>query len=635
MSTERDELYAFGPYFLNVQERRLERAGRKPNGALTDKAFKTLCVLVRNPGHLVTKKELFDEVWPNSFVEENNLDKCIHAIRRALNETSRQKYIETIPKHGYRFVAEVRRISVNDHGVEIEDDAPSRKWVNIGETAQIGPGQGSKTKVLALTIGLVVLGAITFGLFIYRERTTPSASFRSIAVLPIKPINAASRDELYEVGTADSLINRLSLVKGLVVRPLSAVRKYTDVNQDSLAAGREQKVDYVLDSNYQLADGKFRITSQLVNVASGTVEETYITESDSSRVFAVQDAVAWEFSNRILARFGMKPGGPYAKRGTESEEAYRMYLHGMFLYDKRDPEKLRKATESFEQAVRLDANYAQAWAGKSHANSAVTIYGRDADPHEEFRLSIEAINKALALNPDLPEAHSALCEIKFIYEWDFAGAEKACRRAVELSPNSALAHQTYARFLHGQPGHLDDAITEIKTAIDFEPASQFSQQLFGLMLQHARRYDEAIAQFGRAITLNEGIHSNYAFLSMTLALAGKESESFDVWMRSPEMKKSDDETVRTFRTAFDTFGWKGVMQERLKRADKDGRTYYISGCWAGQVGDKDKAFEYLEKAYERREYHLYFLQIDPRIDPLRDDPRYHDLVARINLHSAQ
>lgn len=631
MSKESDEIYAFGPFVLNVAERRLDHNGRTPTRPLTDKPFQTLCILVRNPGRLIAKRELLDQVWPDSFVEENNLDKCIHAIRQALHEAPRKKYIETVPKHGYRFVADVRRISANEDDVRAHVAGPAPNSDSVSESPETRPAPTKKKRVriFAGILGIAILGAAGVGFYVYRT-PAPSSAVTSIAVLPVKPIDSATRDELYEIGTADSLINRLSLTRGLLVRPLSAVRKYTDIGQDPLAAGREQKVDYVLDSNYQLADGKFRITSRLINVGTGEIEETYKNEVDASKVFAVQDAVAWEFGNRLLARFGAKWAGQLAKRGTDNEEAYRLYLQGMYFYDKRDSGKLRNAVKSLEQAVRLDPNYALAWAGKAHAHRAVTIYERRVDIHEENEKSVEAINNALALEPNLSEAHSALCETKFGYEWDFAGAEPACKRAIELNPASSLAHQVYARFLWGR-GRFDEAISEIKTAIELEPASFFNQYLYGICLQHARRYDEAMIQLKRAIAMDESVQGPHGFLSMTLAFSGKESDAFDVWMKSPDIRNADEGTVRAFQTAYKTSGWRGVMRERVKRFENGNRLYYLGAVWCAQAGEKDKAIQYLEKSYERRDWFIYWLSVDPRLDPVRDDPRFEELIRRVEL----
>jgi serine/threonine-protein kinase len=371
----------------------------------------------------------------------------------------------------------------------------------------------------AFALLVLLVGAIGLGYyFFYAGKTASGADGKkSIAVLPLKPINTANRDEIYEIGIADSLIHRLGSMKGFVVRPLSATRKYADINQDSLAAGREQQTDYVLASNYQLAGGKIRVTSQLFNIANGQIEETYKSEKDAADIFAMQDAIAGEVGNILSARFAVTSSSLTAKRGTTNEEAYRLYLQGTYLYDKRTPADAQKAVEIFEQAVRLDPNYAQAWAGKAYAHRSVANFTRSVDIHEEHRKSIEAINQALALDAGSADAYSALCENKMYYEWDFDGAERACKRAIELNSDSSQAHQSYSRYLMSRGRH-DEAIAEVKTAIDLEPASLFNQRNYGDALHYARRYTEAVAQYERMIAMDENYATTYQWLSNTLAL---------------------------------------------------------------------------------------------------------------------
>ncbi len=473
-------------------------------------------------------------------------------------------------------------------------------------------------------VGLLV-GAIAFGFYFFTTGKTAVGGKKSIAVLPLKPINTANRDEIYEVGIADSLINQLSSMKGFIVRPLSATRQYADIAQDSIAAGREQQVDYVLASNYQLAGGKIRVTSQLFNVASGQIEETYKSEKDTGDFFAMQDAVADEIGRLLLARFATTSTGPAAKRGTTNEEAYRFYLQGMFLLDRRMA--AQKAVEALEQSVRLDPNYAQGWAGLAVAHGLIA-YSANANVGEEYQKSIEAINKALSLDPNVSEVYTALCEIKYQYEWDFAGAGRACQRALELNHNSSLAHNNYARFLLNYQRY-DEAIAEIKTAIDLDPTSFHNQRIYANTLYLSRRYDEAVAQYKRLMQMNEEIDPTYQGLIRTLEMQGKEAEAFEWLMKSPSMQKKDDKTIQLFKTAYQTSGWAGVLRERDKTPGEG--NFFRRAGWNARLGDKDKAFEYLEKAYQQRNPLLYLLQVEPTLDPLRDDPRFDELVRRVGL----
>jgi TolB-like protein/lipoprotein NlpI len=486
---------------------------------------------------------------------------------------------------------------------------------------------------LSITLTLVVGSLCWLGLHFYKAGSAPPVGGKkSIAVLPLKPISAVNRDEIYEVGIADSLIYKLGAMKNFVVRPLSAIRKYADINQDPIAAGREQQVDFVLASNYQLAGGKIRVTSELLNVASGEIVETYQSgEKDAGNVFATQDQIAVEVGNLLLTRFNFKQNNPTKTRGTDNEEAYRLYLQGVYFNDKRFPEDGLKAVEFFEQAVRLDPNYARAWAGVAFSHRSLSDIGADVDIHEQHRISMEAVKKALELDPNLSEAYNALCMNKLNYEYDVSGAESACRRAIELDPNSPLAHNTYARLLFSsQSRRFDEAIAEIKTAIDLDPTSIYHQIVYMFALTIARRYDEAAQQLERLAQRNPQRAVGYYWIVGGAAFQGKQSEDFERLMRFQKLSNVDEETVRIFETAYQTAGWQGVLREQAKWSYQFNRSKYFTASIYAQAGDKDKALEYLEKTYQRREHWMAYLQVDPRFDGLRGDPRFDELIRRVN-----
>jgi serine/threonine protein kinase/Tfp pilus assembly protein PilF len=489
--------------------------------------------------------------------------------------------------------------------------------------------------VLALTLTALAL-ALPF--YRYRNLTTSLPPEKSIAVLPAKAINSGNRDEIYEIGIADSLILKLSSMKGFVVRPLSVMRKYADVGKEPLAAGREQKADYVLASNYQLEGGKIRITAQLLNVVSGQIEETYKSEKDAADVFAMQDAIASEVGNVLSARFGATPSGRTAKRGTANEEAYRLYLQGMYFYGKRTTADANKAVEVLEQSVRLDPKYAQAWAGLALAyKNAVTFRAQEpkfsgSKAQEEYQKSLQAINTALALDKNLADAHCALCVHKMAYEYDFDGAERECKRATELDPNSSQAHSAYSRYLNCR-GRFDEGIAEIKTAIDLEPASLVNQRDYGVSLYYARRYADAVTQLKRVIAMDEKFDTAYPWLVVALEMQGKYPEAFEWFMKGrarnfqgPHAQK----ITEAEKAAYQTSGWQGLLLYQLE--DKtDTRPDFQGAVLYAKVGNKDKAFECLEKSYQRREPWMSLLKVEPGLDSVRDDPRFDELVKRVGL----
>ncbi len=340
----------------------------------------------------------------------------------------------------------------------------------------------------------------------------------------------------------------------------------------------------------------------------------------------MQEAIAGEVGNILSARFATTSSGPVAKRGTTNEEACRFYLQVIYTLGKRTPTAAKNAAEFLEQAVLLDPNYAQAWAGKAHVHnftpSGNSIY--------DYQKSVEAINKALSLDENLADAHSALCKNKMYHEWDFDAAERSCKRAVELDPNNSRTHEIYSLSLVNR-GRIDEAIAEVKTAIDIEPTSRFVQRWYGNCLQYARRHAEAVEQLKRLVAMDENYSATYFLLSQAFEMQGNYTEAFELRLKGLSVVKADEETVQSYRTAYQTSGWQGVLRNDIKRFDASKQMYFHRASDYAMVGDKEKAFEYLEKSYQKRELWICYLQVHWRFDSLRDDPRFDELVRRVGL----
>jgi len=313
--------------------------------------------------------------------------------------------------------------------------------------------------------------------------------------------------------------------------------------------------------------------------------------------------------------------GAGTKRGTTNDEAYRVYLQGMILSDQR---KAEKAIENFEQAVTLDPNYALAWAGLAHAHWANSFQVEPEHINEQYQKTKEAFTKALALDPELSDGYSASCVIKFTNEHDFAGAESACLRAVELDPNSPTAHSTYSFFLVCR-GRFDEAVLEIKKAVDLGPTSFLNQHFYGNILYSTRRYDEAVAQYKRLIDMGARGDGTYQWLIRSLDAQGNGSEAFEWFLKFLILKKEDNKGIQRYKTAYKRSGWQGVLVERCNDPEN---FFRLAGLYA-RTGNKDKAFEYLERSYQQNSPYMAWLKVEPQLDPIRDDPRYEQLVKRV------
>jgi tetratricopeptide (TPR) repeat protein len=404
------------------------------------------------------------------------------------------------------------------------------------------------------------------------------------------------------------------------------------MDRDFIEIGKEQNVDFVLASNYQIANGKIKVTSQLLDVATGKVEDTFTVEKDSTNLFSAQDAIAAAIGTKLIARFGGANNGYEPKRGTTSEEAYRLYLQGMYLVEKEDKAGTIRSIELFNQAINLDPNFAAAWAGKGHAHCAYSHMG-DNPPAVEYEIARPALERALELDSNLSEAYAVLGIFNTDFRWDFAEGEKHFLRAIELNPSSDLAYRWYGNRLINY-GRTEEAVAAMKTAIDNNPTNIFHHRIYGWVLYMARRHDEAIEELKRVVEMDPGFVSAYDNLWLAYHVKGDSARAFEWFMKYHEQAHTSSELITQLNAAYQNSGWPGVLQKQ--RAVTVAKTqkgefsprYYRIGVLSALIGDKDKALESLNEAFKYRSANITFLKTDPALDSLRGDPRFQELMKR-------
>lgn len=679
MSHRERHSYSFNSFRLDVEDRRLFDDGVPVS--LEPKVFDVLALLIENSGHLVEKDELLRAVWADSFVEEANVARVIYTLRKVLGQDAGDnKFIETVAKRGYRFVAEVTRDDPHEHTngqatlnevADIPAALPKHKLTQSGSHAIVDLAEWREVEAradkqreplklvreepeianaepatrqalpgswrgLAAVFSVAVLAVAALGYYFF-SRPSVTAGKRSIAVLPFKPIGSSSRNEDYEIGMADSVINRLAGVEGLIVRPLHAMRKYADIEQDPIAAGKEQQADYVLAANYQVAVGKIRITAQLYDVASGQIEETYKSdEKDTDNLFAMQDAIAFEVGNLLKTRFATTMGDSMAKRGTSNVEAYRLYLQGKNLMMKRNPADFKKSIEYFEQAIRLDPNYASAYAGLAGVSIGAEILGdnarRGAAEKAQSAEKIKAtLAKALQLDPNLAEAYAVRANLDFVHDWNLDSAEKNLLRAIELEPNNDHAHWLYSLVL-AYRGRFDEAMKEVETAQAIYPGALMYMRDRGRFLYYARRYDEAIEQLNRVVDLDEDFGSAYGWLVRSFELRGDYDAAYSIFIK--RQQKANPDRAEIFQRAYESGGWQAVRRKQLEISKTEtykGDSYFDMARLTAVSGENEQTLEFLNKALEQRDWQIIMLAVDPMLDNLRDDPRFDELLGRVGL----
>jgi len=604
MSDQPKRIYEFGPYRMDTAERLLLRDGEVVQ--LQPKVFDLLLVLVERHGRLLEKDELMKMVWPDAIVEEANLANNISILRKTLGANG-ERFIETVPKRGYRFVAPVREmVAQADVDADVSASAPATATKRQGAPSvwNVNRWMRRRPGLAALLLILLLAGlASAFGSQWLTGRSKPPASntaIRSIAVLPFKPLVAESQDEAFQMGMAETLIFKLSNLKQLSVRSINSVRKYANLGQDPLAAGREQRADFVLENSFQRDGDRIRVTSRLMNAVDETAVWTYqCDEQYCANLFVMQGAI----SEKVVAALSLHLTGPERERlrkhYTENREAYQLYLKGAHHLDKRTKEGFEKSIEYFQQAIRIDPNYALAYARLANAYHSLSSY---VPPKEMMPKAKAAVAKALEIDDQLAEAHTMLGHIKNLYDWDRPGAEKAHKRALELNPNSEVVHRLYAIFLM-TTNRLDEALVEINRALEIDPLSILDNRNKAQILYHTRQYDQAIEQCRKMIDLEPNVPMGYAWLGPSYEAKGDHEQAIAAYLKFATVDGQSPEEIETLRTAYQVSGLKGywrkrleLMKEQAKRNSQLDQSLF-AGIYA-RLGQKEQAFACLEKAFE-------------------------------------
>ncbi len=625
-------MYCFDDVSVDVENFRVRKNGQ--NVTLTPKGFDVLVFLLKNYGRVVEKQELFTNIWRGTFVGDNALTKIIKEIRHALGDSADQpRYIETIPKRGYRFIAEVkgdtgenpiRSTTVDTKPTHIKEETPVEGRQKPAPSARIG-------LILLAIAGISIILVAGYLLFRRTPAKTPSPPIRSIAVLPFKPLNAGSRNESLEMGMAETLITRLSNLKELEVRPMTAVRKYTDLQQDPIAAGKEVKAETVLDGSIQKDGDRVRVTVRLMDVATGNALWSEQFDENFTGIFKVQDSIAERISKALTLQLSRQEKELLTKHLTEDAEAYQLYLRGQLIWNRRRENWIEESLSYYQQATGKDPNFALAYIGMADAYIMQSGHRRIsmAEAAEKARPNIV---KALEIDNSLAQAHNALAELKYQYEYDWEAAEKEFKAAVELDPNIAWIHQAYGWFLMSI-GRFDEAEAEMEKAQELDPSSLTINAGKGRLYYYSRQYDKAIEQ-----TLNiSALEPDDRSLSNVLFDAYEQKQMYadalEVFIKWNNIKP---ERAEELRSVFKEAGWEGVLRKRLKRVEEieaaTGTTSPSSRAYLHtQLGEKDEAFFWLNKMVDEHTPAILQFKVEPTLDKLRDDLRYGELLSRIGL----
>lgn len=654
MSKQTKHFYEFGPFRLDAMQRLLLRGGEAVQ--LTPKAFDLLLVLLESSGRVLTKDELMKLVWPDQFVEEANLSHNIYRLREALGDRQNgQKYIETLPRRGYRFVAKITEIV--DEGGELlleERTAVSpraEEGEDAGQTSEPGPPTAEKRQpavakvikskrasVAVWVIGAACLLILSVGGYLFWRRSAAqpgsvNSSIHSLAVLPFRPLSAESRDESLELGMADALITKLSNIQQVIVRPTSSILKYENSDQDLLTAGREQGVDAVIEGKVLKAGDRLRLTVQLIRVSDGVSLWAGTFDEKFTNIFAVQDSISEQVGAALVPQLTNEEQQRISKHYTDNIEAYQLYLKGRVYWYKFTPEGVEKSIDYFNQAITLDPNYALAYAGLSFAYSVQGAIGA-LPPAKVYPESKKAAETAMKLDDTLAEAHVAVGGKYLLYEWDWSKAEKEFLRAIELNPNQPDAHQLLGYYWEVL-GELDKAEIELKDAQKFAPLMALPGMDLASLVYFEHRYDEAIDLYRKAHNLDPDAVPVPFLIGQAYERHGQYEQAISECQKALASSPNNSAILSALGYAYARAGRTSEAQAILNKFEEARKGRYVSpfliALLCTGLDKKDEAFEWLNKAYDERDPQLIWVKLEPELEPLHSDPRFASLLQRMGI----
>jgi len=456
---------------------------------------------------------------------------------------------------------------------------------------------------------------------------------KRIAILPFKPLVAESRDPVLELGMADTLITKLSNSREIIVSSLAAVRKFGGLDQDPLSAGRELRVDSVLEGNMQKSGDKIRVTARLIKVADGASLWAGAFDEKFTDVFTVQNDISQKVVDALALQLSGEEKRRLNKRYTEKVAAYQLYLTGRFYWNNLTPPDLQKSISYFQQAIDLDPTYAPAYFGLAEAYRALTMTS-DVRPLDAVPQAKVAAQKAIQLDDTLAEPHVSLAFIHTWFDWDWGAAEREAKKAIELNPNFALAHSAYGNLLTDLGRHEEAAI-EAKRALELDPVSLITNLLDGSFLYHARNFPAAETRLRKTLELGANFWIARLFLGKIYLERAQYGDAITEFQKARELSHGNSEAISMIGYAKarsgDVPGARAILEElQIAAAHRYIPPHNVAVVYLG-LGEMDECFAWLEKAYAEHDAHLSFLRVDPKWDAVRADPRFQSLLQRIGL----
>ncbi len=616
-------LYEFGPFRIDPDDRLLMRGDELVS--LTPKAFDTLLLLVQKRGHLVEKTELMNIVWADCFVEEGNLTNAIWTLRKVLGDTGRvHKYVQTVAKHGYRFVGEVREVPCT----EAERKAPS---------SRDGPQPRARWRTRLLFIAALAILSMAAGAGVLRLHkasgaapSAPSAPVHSLAVLPFRTLGSDDAHAYLSVGLADLIITKLAGTGEIVVRPTTAVLHYAGKPIDLAAVGQQQKVEAILTGDIETLPDRVRVNVQLIRVSDESLLWASSYEEPPQQMSVLEDEVAEAVGNSMAIRLSPQAKMSLAHQDTGNAKAFQLYMEGRYFLNERSPEGLRRGAEYFQQAIDEDPQYALAYAGLADTYVFLGAYG-EPPGHGHLTAKAAAL-KSLELDDSLADAYAALGQVSFRGEWNWSEAERNFQRAINLNPNDPITRSWYAMY-SAAVGRSDEAVEQMRHATDLDPASPIIETALGRVLYFNRQYDSALEDFRSVIDMDPQFGRAHAHLGMVYIAKGEYNDAITEFQKDPQQDTYLKGLLGyTEAISGDAAAARKLLDELARASEKSPDQAFSTALIYVGLNDRDQALQWLEKAYQQRSsMYMPFAKTDPLLDPIRSDPRFAALLKQMGL----
>ncbi len=634
----------FGVFEVDLRSRELRKHGLRIR--LQIQPFRVLQLLLENPGELVTREEFQRQIWPaNTFVDsELGLNTAIKRVRQALGDSAENPhFVETLPRLGYRFIFPVNKHSEPQIGpteVQKTGGVPKQR-TEPGETASItkplvAPIQVGHRSTWIATLSILLITLFSAGVYLiarHSRTSTTSLEIHSIAVLPLENLSADPEQEYFADGMTDELITNLAKLAGVRVISRGSVMQYKRAHKSVEEIGRELNVDAVVEGTIARSDRTVRITAQLIRTASDQHLWAEEFQGEVRDALTLQSRVAQAISTQIRAKLTENQMLIANSRIIDSQ-AFEYYLKGRYsLSERSTKEGYDSAVRYFEMAIEREPKYAPAYAGLALCYALGSFQGMELPTREAWSKGAAAAKKALELDDQLAEAHFAMANVHFRFDWNWPEAEREFRRGLELSPNDALGHDSYSTFL-GIMGRFDEAMAEAVRARELDPLSPNVSMGMGWIYSWSRRQDEAIAEFRRTLQLDPNFKPAHSALVWGYEEKWMYAEAVTEELKAETLASQSSEQIESLRSAFAASGIRGFWEKRLERekSQLNHPHYFIIARLCVRLGRTDEAFDWLEKAYRARYPNMPNIKFAALwLDPVRSDPRYADLLRSVGL----